>query len=174
MIDILTLNTMLGWGTVLLQLATLGLLVVYVMRHERLEAYLVRYGFPLIFLATLVSTFLTLIYSEYFGVIPCGLCWLQRVFLYPQVIMVFVAWIKRDYGVSCYSIPLSVAGLVVALYQHALQMGMSSPLPCPASGEADCAKRIVFELGYITFPLMAASFFAFLIVYMLILRRARV
>jgi disulfide bond formation protein DsbB len=173
MFDIVTLNMLLGWGTVLLQLATLGLLVVYFMKYERLETQLVRYGFPIILLATFVSTVLTLVYSEYFGVVPCGLCWLQRVFLYPQVLMVAVAWIKRDFGVACYSIPLSVAGFIVAMYQHALQMGMSSPLPCPASGEADCAKRIVFELGYITFPLMAASLFAFLIAYMLILRRAR-
>lgn len=164
---------MLGWGTVLLQLGTMALLVVYVTKNDMLEEYIARYTLPLAFVLAAVSTFFTLVYSEYLGVIPCGLCWLQRVFLYPQVLMFAVAWFKRDRGVVLYSIPLSIAGFVVALYQHALQMGMSSPLPCPAAGEADCAKRIVFELGYITFPLMAASLFAFLIVLMLIYKRAR-
>jgi disulfide bond formation protein DsbB len=173
MIDILTLNMVLGWGTVALQLGTLALLVLYVVRHEVLEAYIARYALPLLFVLTAASTFLTLVYSEYLGVVPCGLCWLQRVFLYPQVVMFAVAWFKRDRGVACYSIPLSVVGLIVALYQHALQMGMSSPLPCPAAGEADCAKRIVFELGYITFPLMAASLFAFMIMFMLVYKRAQ-
>jgi len=36
-----------------------------------------------------------------------------------------------------------------------------------------CAQRFVFEFNYITFPLMAASLFAFLIALMLYVKSAR-
>ncbi len=167
-----TLNTMLGWGTLLMQVVTVFLAVVYITKQESIERWIGRYALLVAFGASFVGAFFTLLYSEYFGIVPCGLCWFQRIFLYPQVFMFAVAWFKRDVMIVYYSATLSIAGMIVALYQHALQMGVSSPLPCPSSGEADCAKRLVFELGYITFPLMAASLFAFLIVLMLIYKRS--
>ena len=77
--------------------------------------------------------------------------------------------LTRD--VACYSIALSILAGSAALYPHYLQMGGTSVLPCPASGAGDCAQRIIFEFGYITLPLMAATLFAFLIVLMLFVRR---
>jgi len=52
-------------------------------------------------------------------------------------------------------------------------MGGNGVLPCPASGVSDCARRYVFEYGYITLPLIGATLFVFLIVLMLFLLRAR-
>ena len=39
----------------------------------------------LAFLLTLGATAMTLYYSEVLGFAPCGWCWVQRVFLWPQV-----------------------------------------------------------------------------------------
>ena len=80
---------------------------------------------------------------------------------------------KRDSNIADYSIALSIAGGAAALYQHYLQMGGTSVLPCPASSSeaVDCAVRFVFEFGYITFPMMALTLFAFLIVLMLFVRK---
>ena len=81
------------------------------------------------------------------------------------------AW-KRDAYMAEYSIILSVFGGVIALYQHVLQMMPGSGLPCPATGPS-CAMRILFEFGYITFPLMAFTVFAFLVIVMLFVRERR-
>lgn len=43
-------------------------------------------------------------------------------------------------------------------------MGGSSFIACPSSG-GDCAKRFMFEFGFVTFPLLAAILFAFLVVW---------
>lgn len=142
---------------------------------EDAAVLLARWGLWLGFFLTLSGTAISLFYSEVLGFAPCGLCWLQRVFLYPQVVLFALALWKRDRSIAAYSIALSVFGTLIALYQHYLQMGGTDVLPCPAApGASDCAQRFLFEFGYMTYPLMTVSLFAFLIILMLFVReRAR-
>lgn len=175
-----TLNFFLALGTVFVQCATVALLAVMLLRKrfpdlKDIAALAARFGLWAGFLLSLAATTLSLYYSEVLGFTPCGLCWMQRVFFYPQVVLLAIAAWYRDRSVAVYSIALSVAGLIVALYQHYLQMGGTDLLPCPAAAggggiAADCAQRILFEFGYITFPLMSASLFAFLIVLLFFVR----
>jgi len=164
-----TLTTVLSWGTLLLQLLVVFLVVLMVEEHRSgrpssVLNFVRRVGLQVAGLVALLGSALTLLYSEVFGFLPCGLCWLQRVFLYPQVFLLAVAFFKKDTKVGDYITALSIPGFLIALYQHSIQMGGSSFLPCPATpGAVDCGKRLIFELGYITFPLMAATLFAFLI-----------
>lgn len=124
------------------------------------------YAVHFVFFISLAGLVTSLVYSEIIGFIPCGLCWLQRIFLYPQVLISGIALWKRDRGVLDYLMGLSIVGGAVALYQHYLQMGGNPLVPCPAVGpEIDCAQRVVFEFGYITLPLM--SFTAFLLIIMM-------
>ncbi|NBV77307.1 disulfide bond formation protein B [bacterium] len=158
-----------------MQCGTLLLLGAYTLRN-RVPACLVlvlligSWGVRKAFAVSFVASALTLYYSEVLGFIPCGLCWFERIFLYPQVVITGIALLRKDASAALYPLALSVLGLVIALYHHALQMGVSKVVPCPASGQGDCAQRIIFEFGYITFPLMAATVFAYLIVVMLCVR----
>jgi disulfide bond formation protein DsbB len=166
-----TLNHLIGFGTVAAQAATVLLLVLFIIREPRTQKYLGMLALPLAFVVTLGSVIMTLVYSDYFGIVPCWLCWYERVALYPQVLLFALAWWRKDAGVWLYSIALSLFGVVVSLYQHYLQMGGTSSLPCPASG-GDCAQRFLFEFDYITFPLASFTLFALLIVLMLFYRRS--
>ncbi|PIR82358.1 hypothetical protein COU20_02955 [Candidatus Kaiserbacteria bacterium CG10_big_fil_rev_8_21_14_0_10_59_10] len=163
-----TLNFLLALGTVLLQAATIGLLAAFFLRSRSAVAAEVsriarRFGAATGLTLVLLGSVLTLVYSELLGFPPCPLCWWQRVFLYPQtVIFALVRW-TGERVVAIYSFALSTLGLGVALYHHALQTLPAGSLPCPADGTVSCAQRYVFEFGYVTFPLMAASLFAFLI-----------
>jgi len=171
------LNTLLALGTVALQIATVILFLFLFLRKKSASAegfsvFISRWGLLLSFLLTLAATALTLYYSEVLGFVPCGLCWLQRIFLYPLPVLFAVALWKKENRIADYAIVLSVFGALVALYQHYLQMGGTDVLPCPATGAtADCSVRILLEFGYITFPLMAFSIFVFLIALMLHVRR---
>lgn len=129
------------------------------------NSFVLLYGLVGAFLVVIGSSFLTLIYSEYFGIVPCGLCWLERVALYPQVLLIATAIYSKDKTMPKYGIVLSGVGLVVSLYHHYIQMGGSQFIKCPVAGAgADCAKRFFFEFNFMTFPLMSAILFAFLIV----------
>lgn len=168
------LNYWQALGVLLLQCATIGLGIAFMLRRRnalagRIIARFSPFSLWVAFALSLFASFMTLVYSDYLGIEPCPLCWWQRVFLYPQVILFGMAAWKRDSYVADYALVLSVFGAAVALYQHALQMLPGSGLPCPATG-VSCAERFLFEFGYITYPLMAFTLFAFLIVTALILR----
>ena len=123
-----------------------------------------RYALPIGFLVTFSSTLLSLTYSDYLGILPCGLCWFQRIFVYGMMFLFGMAWYKNDKKIFDYILLFSGVGLVIALYQHYLQMGYSELIPCPAiASTVDCAKPTFIEYGFITFPFMSAVMFSFTI-----------
>lgn len=173
--DVSTLNYLLALGTVALQIAAIGLWVAFMLRKKvplfgEIVGQVGGFGLLGAFLVALTASILTL-YYESLGFEPCPLCWWQRIALYPQVIMLAMALWREKYVIPAidFSIALSVIGAGIALYHHALQMLPGSGLPCPATG-VSCAQRIFFEFGYVTYPLMAVSVFAFLIVTLRIVR----
>ena len=175
-----TINFYLALATLAMQILAVAFLALFLLRKkfpdlEDVAGFLETWGLWIAVVLTLGGIAMTLLYSEVLGFAPCGLCWLQRVFLYPQIVLFALALWKRDRHAADYSIALSAIGGTVALYQHYLQMGGHDILPCPAtlSQATDCATRFLFEFGYITFPLMSFSLFAFLIVLMLFVRGKR-
>ncbi len=171
-----TINFLLALGTLTMQVVGAAFLAVFFLRKsipglEDVASFLQKWGLWLGFLFSLGGLVLSLYYDS-LGFPACALCWWQRSFLYPQVVLFGLALWKKDNSIADYSIALSVFGGTIALYQHYLQMGGGSLLPCPATaGEAlDCGVRFLFEFGYITFPLMSFTLFAFLIVLMLFMR----
>lgn len=132
------------------------------------------FALPFGFIITLFASVLSLIYSDYLGEPACGLCWFQRVFIYSQVVLFAVAYIKNDLKVFVYSFWLSVVGGIIALYQEYLQLGYSEFIPCPTvSTFVDCAKPTFLNYGFITFPFMSFLVFVFLILLALAVRYHR-
>ncbi len=130
-----------------------------------------RYGLWIAFAVTACATAITLYASEVLGMAPCSLCWVQRVFLYPQVVMFFIAAVIKDQRVALYSLALSAIGAIVALYHHWLQVGGNALFPCPATGNhIDCAEPTFVMWGFVTFPFMSFALFLFLIIFMTYLR----
>jgi disulfide bond formation protein DsbB len=138
------------------------ILVVDIHRERALQKYIERFGLYMTFSIALGSSVVALMYSEIFGFVPCGLCWLERIFLFPQGIILLGALYFKDKLVARYGIILSTIGFTIALYHHYLQMGGTQFIKCPAAGAVDCAKRIMFEFDFMTFPLLAAAGFALL------------
>lgn len=173
------INFLLALATVVLEIATVTLVVLLVRerftrREIRFLNTLGRYALHIVFLVSLSGTAMSLVYSEILGFLPCGLCWIQRIFLYPQVILSGMGIWKRDRSVADYLLGLSIPGAFIALYQHYLQMGGTSLLPCPAvAADADCAQRFLFEFGHVTFPFMALVAFVFIIVLMIVFKTRR-
>ena len=170
------ITDVLAFGTVVMLAgaALLLLALAFKDKSRAVRARLAPFALPLAFIATLAGAALTLVYSDIFGFVPCGLCWFQRIFLYPMPILLGIALWTRDQGVTKYILGLGIPGALVALYQHYLQMGGSSLVACPAvSDAADCAQRIIFEYGFVTFPLMAFALFLLAMLLALVARSER-
>ena len=117
------------------------------------------------FLAALAATAGSLFYSEIAGFEPCLLCWWQRIFLYPQAILLLIALIKKDENARLHSIVLSAIGAVIAVYHTFIQLGANPLLPCSATGPS-CTFVYFLEYGYVTIPTMSLTVFALILLFM--------
>lgn len=108
------------------------------------------------FLISLAAIGGSLFYSNVVGFEPCVLCWWQRIFIYPQVILFGVALWRRKSDVFAYVVPLVSIASLISLYHQYVYMGGTSILPCTALGGA-CSKIYVMAFGYITIPMMSLT-----------------
>jgi len=170
LLNLTHLNFIFSVGGLLMLAVTVGLFVDYWLYQSRYYIQFVReYVWYLIMATTIGVVAISLLYSEYFGFIPCSLCWLQRIALYPQALFSVIAFkIKDNTFFPLYGIALSLFGLAVAIYQYLYQMLpkeiSGGVLPCLADGSADCAAKIINEFGFVTFPFLSAVGFLFLII----------
>lgn len=168
--DLLLTNTLASYGTLVLLVATALILAIlaYARIPDSLSRPLARYGLLAAFFVTTLASAVTLYYSEVLGQAPCSLCWLQRVFLYPQAFLFGIAYLKSDARITVYTTALSIVGALIALYHHAIQLGASAPVPCAAAGPS-CTEVLFLTWGFVSFPFMAFALFLFLIVFSVLL-----
>ncbi len=143
-------------------------------RAKNYLAEIGRWGFPLAFVVAASGMLVSLLYSEIIGFAPCELCWIQRIFLYPQVIILGLALWKKTRDAGAYCLVLSGIGAVVAAYHfYGQSFNPSALLDCGASSGTSCAIRYFVEFGYVTIPLMSLTAFSLLIVSMLLVKSER-
>ncbi len=161
------INTIFSLLTVVGQIAVLILLFLLFRGQGKATAFLGKYAVLFGFIISLGALLGSLLYSDIVGFEPCTLCWYQRIFLYPQVLLFgFALWKKRR-DVVDYSLVLSFVGGVIAAYHYYGQMFNASALPCKAAeGVSPCAVRFFVEFSYVTIPMMSLTAFMLLIVFM--------
>ncbi len=155
-------------GLILLALGYLIYTKISKKKNSLLETIFVQHGLWWVFILSLISLITSLIFSEFYGVEPCALCWLQRLCIYPQVlisaIVLFFNGAKKERAWS-FIFSLSVAGFLLASYQTLEQFRVNF-LPkaeCVTGPDAACSQINMMEFGYITFPLCSAFLLFFII-----------
>ena len=110
--------------------------------------------------ATLIAAVATagsLYFSEVLGLLPCELCWYQRVLMYPLVVVIGVAALENRVGAYRTALPLSIAGVAVAAYHSYLQVAVESTT-CTVGG---CG-TVQYQVLGLTIPNL--SLLAFLLI----------
>ena len=107
--------------------------------------------------------------SEIAHLIPCSLCWYQRIAMYPLVFVLGVGMLRGDTGVWRYGLPLTLVGLAIAIYHVTIQWMPSLDVGACSVG-APCSGRYVAVFGFISIPTMAGAAFLLIAALMLLLR----
>ncbi|MDT8369147.1 MAG: disulfide oxidoreductase [Longimicrobiales bacterium] len=92
------------------------------------------------------------------GLEPCRLCWYQRIAMYPLVVILGVAVLRRDIGVWRYALPLSVTGGLISVYHAVVQLRPALELTECAVG-VPCTLRYFAVFGFISIPWLAGAAF---------------
>lgn len=104
----------------------------------------------------------SLYFSEILKFPPCILCWYQRIFIYPLVLIIPVGIMSKDKKLPLYVLPLSITGTVIAIYHNLLYWNILPETIAPCIAGASCTTKFVEFFGFVTIPLL--SLCAFLIV----------
>lgn len=113
--------------------------------------------------ASVIALFGSLYFSEIRQYEPCTLCWYQRILMYPFVIILGIATVKKDYRISLYSMVLSFIGACISLYHYGLQKLSFLADVAPSCGRIPCTGMYINWLGFITIPFLALV--AFIIIF---------
>jgi disulfide bond formation protein DsbB len=111
------------------------------------------------FVVALVVTTGSLYYSEHAGFIPCQLCWFQRILMYPLVIVLGVAALRKDRRAWMTVLPFVVIGAGVSTYHWLVERVPAFAESSSCSLEAPCTAPWFEKLGFVTLAWMALSGF---------------
>jgi len=118
------------------------------------------------FWVALLATMGSLYFSEFAQFDPCRLCWYQRIAMYPLVVILGIAAVRRDDGVRIYARALATIGAVIAAYHVAFEWFPAS-LDTGACGAGPSCAVIWFRVfGFISFPTLALSAFLLIVTLM--------
>lgn len=109
-----------------------------------------------------VATGGSLFFSEVMQLPPCVLCWYQRIFMYPLILVFSVGLFRKNKETFVYALALSVTGLIIAVYHNLLYYHLIPESITPCTSGVSCTSRQIEWLGFVTIPLM--SLVAFLLI----------
>ena len=119
------------------------------------------------FTATLGSLF----FSEVMDRTPCVLCWYQRIFMYPLLIVFSVGLFPFDPRCIRYALPLAIAGWGVALYHCLLYLGFIPKSMQPCTQGISCADVKLELFSFVTIPLLSLIAFTLIVALLLAVRK---
>ncbi|MBP9772154.1 MAG: disulfide bond formation protein B [Candidatus Pacebacteria bacterium] len=156
------IDILIGLGTIGIQLFAVVLFVGLFVRPSRFFDTIAAHAFAIGFVLSLTAALGTFYYSDVIGFIPCTLCWYQRLALFPQVLILLYAVVKKGGRFVRPLITLfSTIGLLFAIYHISLPL-LTDPLFCDPATSL-CLQQYVNIFGYISIPVMSGSLFVVLL-----------
>jgi disulfide bond formation protein DsbB len=135
-------------------------------KNKNLNQYLLLFAW----IVAIVATSGSLYFSQFMHLVPCTLCWYQRILMYPLVISLGIAYLLDDTSIKKYILPVSCLGFILACYHYTIQMlphlsniGFCSP-------NNPCTEKSFALLGFITIPFMSGIAFLLITLSMIFIK----
>jgi len=104
-----------------------------------------------------------LFFSEIMQLPPCALCWYQRIFMFPLVVILPMGLFPFDARVVRYALPLAALGWLVAAFHMLLVAGIVPEKLEPCSRAVPCSESAIEWFGFLTIPLLSLAAFSLII-----------
>jgi len=165
-VDLLTYSTLIAHGIGVIALAAYIVNRTPIGMNNILEGpknFVRKFYRETSFFIALTATTGSLYMSEVLTLEPCPLCWYQRVFMYPLVILLLSAILMMRKDVQGYVVPLALIGGGISAYHYAVQKIGSISSGCATGASCSAAHLPMGEapiiIEHITIPLMALTAF---------------
>lgn len=118
------------------------------------------------FITATIATLGSLFFSEIMQFVPCNMCWYQRIFMYPLVLIFLINLLYPDDKLYKYSMPLILVGLFFAIYHNLLMFGIIPESVVPCVQGIPCSTRYIDWFGFITIPFLSLVSYLAIFVFM--------
>lgn len=157
-------------ATLLLQATILGTFVLYMAQRftefdyrnfdwlEKTYDLTKAWHLELAFILSLVATTGSLYMSNILEWTPCHLCWFQRIFMYPLVLLTGVGLLLEKEDVHDYVLPLVMVGGSISIYHYSVQVLSKVSSGCSTLA-VSCSDKFTYYFGYMTIPMFALTAF---------------
>ncbi|HJN28759.1 MAG TPA: disulfide bond formation protein B, partial [Candidatus Latescibacteria bacterium] len=122
-------------------------------------------------LVVAISALGSLFFSQVMDFAPCILCWYQRIFLFPMVIVLGRALFPLDRHVAKYALPLAMGGWLLAAYHNLLYHGVIPASMQPCTRGVSCTEEYIDLFGFLSIPMLSLLSFTSLIALLIVFRR---
>ena len=119
------------------------------------------------FITASIATLGSLFFSEIMEFIPCSMCWYQRIFMYPLVIIFLINMLYPDDKIVKYAMPIVLIGWSFSIYHNLLMFEIIPESIVPCVQGVPCSTEYINWLGFITIPFL--SFIAYSVILILLL-----
>jgi disulfide bond formation protein DsbB len=92
--------------------------------------------------------------------------------MYPLVIILGIAAVKKDFGQAIYALPFSIIGIGMSTFHYTLQKTDLFDTSGDGCGLIPCTTEYINWLGFITIPFLALIGFILITIFQILVWRA--
>ncbi len=118
-----------------------------------------------------VSTLGSLFFSYVMEFAPCVLCWYQRIFLFPLVLILARGLFPYDKNAVKFALPLAIVGWLTAVYHNLLFAGIIPDKMQPCSQGVSCTEEYIDLFGFLSIPMLSLLSFTIITALLIFLQR---
>ena len=118
------------------------------------------------------STLGALFLSEVMAIAPCVLCWYQRIFMFPLVLILPAGLLPYDGKIVRYALPLALVGWLIALFHVLLLAGYIPERIKPCTQGVPCTDEQIVWFEFLKIPHLSLLAFS-IVIALLILTRTK-
>jgi disulfide bond formation protein DsbB len=122
-------------------------------------------------LIALASTLGALFIGEVMGRAPCNLCWFQRAFMFPLVLILGIGCYRSDATAWIYGLPTAIVGGLIAAFHSLLYFGVISKGIQPCGVDLSCSGSDMLLIGWVPIPALSLVSFVAIAGLLLFVRR---
>ena len=119
------------------------------------------------FLVASTATLGSLFFSEVMQFVPCSMCWYQRIFMYPLVLIFLVNLLYPDEKLFKYSFPIVLVGFFFAVYHNLLMWKIIPESVVPCVQGVPCS-TVYLNWGFITIPFLSLVSYSIILLLLLV------
>lgn len=115
-----------------------------------------------------ISTAGSIFLSNVMDFPPCNLCWYQRIFMFPLVVILWNGYALEDRKIHYYALPFILSGFLTAIYHNLLYYKWISVALIPCTAGASCTERQLNLFGFLSIPMMSLGSFTLILILMFV------